>query len=139
MFKGQRCLFLCIVFYDEQHYQPIPDQKGRVFVIQYVTASQKGQFEVLLQLYTDTRTYQVDLKTLLPGIISSRYPEQNFFNASRGSFVIGAQLQSTPATSYSEKTLTSNLASYLDSTNSMECHQCQKYGCENISLCFHCI
>ena len=66
-----KCLFLCIVFYYEYQYQAFPGLIRRVFIIQFVTASHREQFEVLLKLYIDPGTSQVDPRTLLPGNISS--------------------------------------------------------------------
>ena len=62
---------LCIVFYYEYQYQAFPGLIRRVFIIQFVTASHREQFEVLLELYIDPGTSQVDPRTLLPGNISS--------------------------------------------------------------------
>ena len=58
---------LCIVFYYEYQYQAFPGLIRRVFIIQFVTASHREQFEVLLKLYIDPGTSQVDPRTLLPG------------------------------------------------------------------------
>ena len=57
---------LCIVFYYEYQYQAFPGLIRRVFIIQFVTASLREQFEVLLELYIDHGTSQVDPRTLLP-------------------------------------------------------------------------
>ena len=69
--EDSKCLFLCIVFYYEYQYQAFPGLIRRVFIIQFVTASHREQFEVLLELYIDPGTSQVDPRTLLPGNISS--------------------------------------------------------------------
>ena len=39
----------------------------KIFVIQFVSASHLGQFEVLLDMYIDPKTYQIDPGTLLLG------------------------------------------------------------------------
>ena len=70
--KGKKCLFYSINIYKYQ-YQAFPGLTGRVLIIQFVTASHREQqLEVLLELYIDPGTAQVDPRTLLPGNISSR-------------------------------------------------------------------
>ena len=63
-------LVYCFLLYEYQ-YQAFPGLIRRVFIIQIVTASHREQFEVLLELYSDPGTSQVDPGTLLPGNISS--------------------------------------------------------------------
>ena len=64
-------ILVCIVFYYEYQYQAFPGLIRRIFIIQFVTASHRKQFEVLLELYIDPGTSQVDHRTLLPRNISS--------------------------------------------------------------------
>ena len=48
--EDSKCLLLCIAFYYEYQYQAFPGLIRRVIVIQFVTASHREQFKVLLEL-----------------------------------------------------------------------------------------
>ena len=57
----------CISTLYEYQYQAFLGLIRMVFIIQFVTASHREQFEALLELYIDPGTSQVDPRTLLPG------------------------------------------------------------------------
>ena len=71
--KDRICLFLCIIFHYEYQYQAFSGLiiVRRVFIIHFVTARHREQFEVRVELYIDPVTSQVDPRTLLPWNISS--------------------------------------------------------------------
>ena len=78
---------MCIVFFYEYQYQAFPGLIRRIFIILFATASRCEQFEVLIELYIDPGTCQVDPRTFEPGNISSQPWNKNFFRAAHGYYV----------------------------------------------------